>query len=52
MQGMEKRLGELGQESDEELVKEDHELQRESRWLASHRVLSSPLLPVLPPLGS
>ena len=32
---MEKRLGELGQESDQELMKEDRELQRESRWLAA-----------------
>lgn len=52
MQGMEKRLGELGQESDQELMKEDHELQRESRWLASHRVLSPPPAPCLaPPRG-
>jgi hypothetical protein len=48
MQGMEKRLGELGQESDQELMKEDHELQRESRWLASHRVLSPPLCVATP----
>ena len=49
---MEKRLGELGQESDQELMKEDRELQRESRWLASHRVLSPPPAPCLAPRGS
>ena len=48
---MEKRLGELGQESDQELMKEDHELQRESRWLASHRVLSPPPAPGRAPPG-
>ena len=38
--GMEWRLGELGKESDAELVTEDAELKREQQWLSLHQALT------------